>query len=127
MAVTAVLAAVVSAHAPAPRREALRPGLVRWHRGSVDVLVLGGGGRASLGGAGVLESLRRSGVGTIDLLVVADDSVSTDVVELVARVHPVGQVHDVDDGAATVEVGSLVVRILAVPGRLVVDAMPRAP
>jgi hypothetical protein len=127
LAVAAVLAAVVTANAPVARREALRPGVVRWHGPGVDVVVLGGGGRSSLGGAGVLESLRRAGVGTIDLLVVADGSVPETVVELVARAHRLGQVHELVDGAGRVEVGSLVVRIVAVPGRLVVDAGPRGP
>jgi ComEC/Rec2-related protein len=123
----AVLAAVVTAHAPTPRRQALRPGLVRWHGDGVDVIVLGGVGRSSLGGAAVLESLRRSGVDTIDVLVVADPSVPGPVVELLARSHRIGRVHGVADGATTLEVGSLVVRVTAVPGRLVVDAAPRGP
>jgi competence protein ComEC len=127
LAVGTVLTAVVTAHSPAPRREALRPGVVRWHGGGVDVLVLAGGGRSSLGAAGVLESLRRSGVGTIDLLVVADPSVPTAVVELVGRSHRVGRFHQVADGAATLQIGSLLVRIAVVPGRLVVDAVPRGP
>ena len=120
--------AILTAHAPVPLRDQLRPGVVRWHADGADVLVLGGAdGRSSLATGPVLESLRRSGVGTIDLLVVADASVTPTVVEMVARTHPVGRVHGVVDGAATVRVGALAVRIVEVPGRLVVDASPRGP
>jgi hypothetical protein len=126
VAVGAVLSAVVAAHAPAPLREAPAPGVVRWHGRGVDVIVLGGG-RSDLGAPTVLESLRRSGVDTIDLLVVADASVPVSVVDLVARAHRIGTTHTPVDGAATVDLGSLTVRIVAVPGRLVVDAVPRGP
>ncbi|MFL6204608.1 MAG: hypothetical protein ACJ739_04600, partial [Acidimicrobiales bacterium] len=78
-------------------------------------------------GAGLLEALRHAGVDTIDLLVLADDSVPEGVVALVERAHRVGDLHQVHDGAASLEVGDLVVRITSVPGRLVVDAEPRAP
>jgi hypothetical protein len=122
-----VLTALVAAHAPAPRRQALQPGAVRWHDGGTDVLVLGGAGRTTLGGASLLASLRRSGVRTIDLLVIADATVPEAVLEVIADAHRIGQVHDLGDGAATIEVGDLVVRIVAVPGRLVVDAVPRGP
>jgi len=122
-----VLTAAVAAHAPAPRRQALQPGAVRWHGGGTDVLVLGGAGRTTLGGASLLASLRRSGVRTIDLLVIADATVPEEVLEVIADAHRIGQVHDLGDGAATIEVGDLVVRIVAVPGRLVVDAVPRGP
>ncbi|MFL6207193.1 MAG: ComEC/Rec2 family competence protein, partial [Acidimicrobiales bacterium] len=62
LVVAALLTAVVAAHAPPPRRQSLQPGVVRWHGPGVDVIVLGGGGRSSLGGAGLLEALRRAGV-----------------------------------------------------------------
>jgi hypothetical protein len=122
-----VLVAIVTAHAPVPRREALRPSVVRWHAAGVDVLVFGGGGRAALGGPSVLAALRHAGVGTIDLLVVADTTVPEEVVRLVADAHSLGLVHEVADGPATLQVGALLVRIVAVPGRLVVDAEPRGP
>ena len=127
LAVGAVLTAVVAAHATPPLRDALRPGVVRWHAGGADVVVLEGGGRSGLRAPDVLESLRRAGVGTIDLLVVADDSVSASLVELVEVAHRTGRVHRADDGGATIELGALVVRIVAVPDRLVVDAVPRGP
>ena len=65
--------AVVAAHAPRRCATPLAPGVVRWHAGGADVVVLGGrvAGRASAAPT-VLEALRRAGVGTIDLLVVAD-------------------------------------------------------
>ena len=86
------LSAVVAAHAPAPLRDPVAPGVVRWHVDDVDVVVLGGaGGRSTLTAPTVLESLRRSGVGTIDLLVVADASVPASVVELVQRCAPGGR------------------------------------
>jgi competence protein ComEC len=122
-----VLTAVVAAHAPVARRQALQPGAVRWHGGGTDVLVLGGAGRTTVGGASLLASLRRSGVRTVDLLVIADATVPEAVLEAIADAHRIGQVHDLSDGAATIEVGDLVVRIVAVPGRLVVDAVPRGP
>jgi ComEC/Rec2-related protein len=126
--VGAVLSAVVVAHAPAPLRDGLAPGVVRWHADGVDVVVLGGaGGRSTLSGRTVLESLRRAGVGTIELLVVADPSVPASVVALVRGAYPTGATHVGADGAATVELDALVVRIVAVPGRLVVDARPRGP
>ena len=128
VALGAVLSAVVVAHAPAPLRDAVAPGVVRWHVDDVDVVVLGGdGGRSTLTGPTVLESLRRSGLGTIDLLVVADASVTDSVVALVRGAHPAGATHVLTDGAATIDLGSLVVRVVSVPGRLVVDARPRGP
>jgi len=128
VAVGAVLSAVVVAHTPAPLRDAVSPGVVRWHARGVDVVVLGGaGGRSTLAGASVLEALRRSGVGTIDVLVVADPSVPASVVELVRGAHRTSATHGIADGAATIDLGSLVVRIVSVPGRLVVDAQPRGP
>lgn len=135
--------AVVVAQAPPPLRSALIPGVVRWHGSHTDVVVLGGvGGRSSLGAPAVLQALRRAGVGAIDLLVVADASVPAALVDDVVRGHPTGVV--VADGAAlldahqhslvrvppegaVVELGSLTVRLVVVPDRLVVDAVPLGP
>jgi competence protein ComEC len=135
--------AVLAAHAPPPLRSSLITGVVRWHGRHADVVVLGGvGGRTTLGAPAVLQALRRAGVDAIDLLVVADPSVPRGVVDDVIRGHPVGVV--VADGAALldtapgslvrvppegaiVDVGNLTVRLVVVPDRLVVDAVPRAP
>jgi ComEC/Rec2-related protein len=123
-----VLVAVVAAHAPPPLRDAIVPGVIRWHHAGSDVVVVGGvGGRSTLSPAPVLEGLRRAGVGAIDVLVIADRAVPTGVIEVVARTYRVGHVHQVGDGAAVLEVGSLLVRIVEVPDRLVVDARPRGP
>lgn len=138
-----VLAAVVAAHAPPGLRTAPLPGVVRWHAGDTDVVVLGGaGGRTSLSGPAVLQALRRDGVGTIDLLVVADPSVPPALVDLVARAHPIagvlvqgGALLDTPPeavlrptaGSTTLELAGLTVRVVVVPDRLVVDAVPRAP
>jgi competence protein ComEC len=128
LAVAAVVSAVLTAHAPPPLRATLTAGVVRWHAGAVDVVVLGGvGGRSTMSGTIVLEALRRAGVRTIDLLVVADPSVPEGVVELVHRSHPVGALRTPSDGPAAFELGALLVSIVAVPGRLVVDAVPRGP
>jgi competence protein ComEC len=128
IAIGSVLSAIVVAHAPAPLRDPLAAGVVRWHRGGADVIVLGGvGGRSQPSGAEVLESLRRAGVGTIDLLVVADASVQPSLVDLVRREHRIGTTYGEAEGPATIELGSLTVRITKVPERLVVDAAPRGP
>ncbi len=139
----AVVAAVLSAHSPPPLRSAPVAGVVRWHAGGTDVVVLGGvGGRTSLGAETVLEALRRTRVGGIDLLVVADASVPPSVVEALRRAHPTAAV--VAQGAAlldavptavirvpgegaVVPLGALTVRLVVVPDRLVVDAVPRPP
>jgi hypothetical protein len=141
VAVVAAAAAVVAAHAPAPLRSNPMVGLVRWHAGGSDVVVLGGaGGRAALGARPVLEALRREHVGAIELLVVADERVPAATVAAVAGAHAVGEA--IGHGAApslvadvplsrsppvdtTVEVGDLVVRLVPLPDRLVVDARPR--
>ncbi len=143
LAAAAVVAAVLAAQAPPALRTPLLPGVVRWHARTTDVVVLGGaGGRTDLGAPSVLEALRRGGVRSIDLLVVADASVSAPVVDLVVRTHPTGTV--VAQGAAlldepggsiarpaertsVLELGDLTVRLVVVPDRLVVDAVPRAP
>jgi len=128
VATAAVAVAVVTAHAPPPVRSSLATGVVRWHSGAVDVVVLGGaGGRTTLSASTVLEALRRSGVGTIDVLVVADAAVPDDLVDLVRGAHRVGVLRAPTDGPAVIDVGGLVVSIVSVPGRLVVDAVPRGP
>ncbi len=127
-AAAALASAVLVAQAEPPLRRALRPGVVRWHSSGAEVVVLGGaGGRSQLSPSPVLAVLRRAGVGTIDLLVVADASVPDDVVELVAASHPVGTVRTLAEGGGSVAIGPLVVRVTAVPGRLVVEAVPRGP
>jgi competence protein ComEC len=136
-----VLTALVAAHAPPALRTSPLTGMVRWHAGTTDVVVLGGvGGRTSLAAPAILEALRRAEVADIDLLVVADPSVPEAVVDVVVRVHPTAAV--VAQGAAlldappgsvvrppadgtTVELGALLVRLVVVPDRLVVDAVPR--
>jgi competence protein ComEC len=128
LAVAAVVSAVLTAHAPPSLRTNLATGLVRWHAGTVDVVVLGGvGGRTNLSTPAVLEAMRRSDLGTIDLLVVADPSVPDDLVELVHRSHPVEVIRMPSDGPAVIDLDSLRVSIVSVPGRLVVDAVPRGP
>ncbi|MET0728571.1 MAG: ComEC/Rec2 family competence protein [Acidimicrobiales bacterium] len=141
VAATALALAAVSAHAPPPLRTDLTTGVVRWHAGSTDVLVLGGAGRrSSLGSATVLAALRESGVRSVDLLVVADGQVAPAVVTAVADRHPIGSIvaadaaellmvgHPVARGptrAAVLEVGALEVRLTPTADRLVVDATPR--
>ena len=140
VAVLAVAGAMLAAQAPPPLRSAPFPGLVRWHAGGTDVVVLGGvGGRTGLGAGSVLEELRRAQVGTVDLLVVADASVTDELVEIVRQAHPVGAVlaHgaallDAPPGAvlrpppdgATIVLGDLTLRLVPAPDRLVVDAAP---
>jgi ComEC/Rec2-related protein len=138
VAALALAAAVVVAQAPAGLRTELQPGVVRWHAGSSDVVVLGGvGGRSALSASSVLASLRQAGVGSLDLLVVADPSISSGVVTSIEARHHVGAI--VVDGAveltgtdaplvpgpgapATVTLGALEVRLTPTPDRLVVDA-----
>lgn len=137
----AVAAAILVAHAPPPLRSPLVTGVVRWHAGGTDVVVLGGvGGRSRLGARAVLGALRRDGVDAIDLLVVADRSVPGTVVDDVVQAHPTGGVVvqgaallDASPGSvvrvppegAVVDLGALTVRLVVVPDRLVVDAVPR--
>lgn len=137
LGVVALVAAVLIAHAPPPLRSNPMVGLVLWHARGTDVVVLGGvGGRASLGARPVLEALRREGVGSIELLVVADSAVPESTLAAVAGAHRVGGV--IADVAAdehselrvtpqpvtetVVPVGSLMVRLVPLPDRLVVDA-----
>ena len=140
VAAVSVLAAVAAAQAPAPLRSGLVTGVVWWHDGATDVVVMGGvGGRSPLAPATVLAVLREAGVGSIDLLVVADPSVPGAVVGAVERRHPIGSVVvaggvgplDIDvpqevapRPTAHFDVGSLEVRLTATPDRLVVDAHP---
>ena len=108
----------------------LAPGVVRWHGGGADVIVLGGGGRSeprrrrrcssrcagrawapsTCSWSPTRRSRRRSWSSS-------------------ARAHRVGaDAHGSTDGAATVELGRAGrCGIVAVPGRLVVDAVPRGP
>lgn len=140
IATAAVAVAVTTAQAPPPLRGELGPGLVRWHAGSTDVVVLGGaGGRSPIGAAGALADLRAAGVGTIDLLVVADASVPASVVPAIEARHPIGTILAVTGAdltrarapvvpaprpAAVVPVGALEVRLTATADRLVVEARP---
>jgi competence protein ComEC len=125
----AVVAAVITAaQAPPPLRSGLAVGLVRWHHGATDVVVLGGaGGRSPLGAATVLADLRQAGVGSIDLLVVADVSVDDGVLHAIEARHPLGATvtsRDVAQPGAVVAVGSLDVHLTPAVDRLVVEAVP---
>jgi competence protein ComEC len=141
LALVVVSVAVVAAHAPVPLRSAPTTGLVRWHAEGTDVVVLGeGGAHRALGTGAALTALRRSGVGGIDLLVVADASVPDAVVDAVLRVHPAGavlvhrtaraitarpSVHTAPNGSSALDVGRLTVRVVDAGERLVVEAVPR--
>ncbi len=142
--VLAVLgSAVLGAHAPVPLRSAPLTGVVRWHAGGTDVIVLGGvGGRTALGASAVLAALRRGGVREVDLLVVADGSVPEGVIAAVERAHPTGAVlvHEraasdgvlatatiAPSGRSAVDVGAVTVRLVDAGERLVVEAAPRPP
>jgi ComEC/Rec2-related protein len=143
VAALALAAAVVAAHAPPPLRSSPAAGVVRWHAGGTDVVVLGGaGGRSQLGAPAVLEGLRRNGLGALDVLVVADPSVPETVVRAVLDAHPTREVlvasmasldglrrsgTRVPPDGAVLELGGLTVRLVVVPGRVVVDAVPRGP
>ena len=125
LAVGAVLTAVVAAQRPCRCGRRCARGWSAGTAGGVDVVVLGGaaGGRASARHACSSRCAARA-CGTIDLLVVADPSVPTSVVELVSRAHRVGAVHDVRRTARRPSSSARSsVRIVAVPGRLVVDAV----
>lgn len=137
----ATLVAVVTANAPVPLRTTPLTGVVRWHSGDTDVVVLGGvGGRSALASGSVLAALRRSGVDGIDLLVVADSSVRAEVVGVVQRAHPSGAVvvHrsvsldtirpaplKAPTGVSVVDVGGVSVRFVDAGERLVVEVTPR--
>jgi competence protein ComEC len=128
LAVVVVAAVVTYAQAPAPLRSSLAVGLVRWHHGSTDVVVLGGaGGRNALGAGTVLAALRQAGVAGIDLLVLADPSVDEGVLRAVEARHPLGgtvAAADVARPGAVVTIGTLDVHLTATVDRLVVEAMP---
>jgi hypothetical protein len=142
VAVVSILAAVATAQAEPGLRTELQPGVVRWHADGAEVVVLGGvGGRSSLSASAVLGELRAAGVGSIDLLVLADGSIPTALAVAVEARHPLGAVlrqggaPDRRDGPTpdaplvpapsgpqSVVVGSLEVHLVPTPDRLVVDA-----
>jgi competence protein ComEC len=137
-----VALAVVAAQAPPPLRTTLLPGVVRWHERSTEVVVVGGGGGGrSPGPTAVLSALRESGVGAIDLLVVADSSVPASLVGTIEKRHPIGLVVVVAVGgvgpldtearqvlaprpSARLEVGALEVHLTSTADRVVVEARP---
>ena len=125
LAMLAVGAATLTAQAPPPLRSHLHVGIVRWHAGSTDVVVLGGvGGRAQLGEVSTLAALRRAGVAGISVLVVADASVSDELVDAIRHRHPVGTAirHGEVARAESFAVGTLEVRVTPTADRLVVEA-----
>lgn len=131
-AAVVVVMAAVSARAPAPLREALAPGVVRWHNGATDVVVLGGlaGREQRLGVASTLAALRRARVRSIDVLVLADGAVSDDLVTAIDARHPAGRIvaaRDVPRPSAVLRAGDLEIRLTHSGDRLVVEAIPRAP
>ena len=135
MAALACAAATLTAQAPAPLRAPLATGVVHWHGPHGDVVVLGGtGGRSVLGASRALEALRRGGVGSIALLVVADESVEPGAVAAVRRAHPVGTLVAAGGAApdlpgavavaqsGSVDVGGLRVQLTVTADRVAVDA-----
>jgi hypothetical protein len=141
--VGALFVAVVSAQAPAGLRTSLGPGVVRWHAGTSDVLVLGGGSwQTSLGSESVLGALRTAGVGALDLVVAVDDDVPAGVVAAVVAEHPTAAVlvpasmppAERPPGAVplpvtgtALDVGDLHVLVSPAEDRLVVEAFPSHP
>lgn len=121
-------AAIASAQAPPPLRSGLATGLVRWHQGSTEVVVVGGaGGRSPLGAATALAALRQAGVRSIDLLVVADASVDDGLLTVIEARHPIGTVvtpTDVPRPGTVVALGDLEVHLTATTDRIVVEAVP---
>jgi competence protein ComEC len=136
-----LVVAVVVANAGPGLRSDLLPGVVRWHAGGADVLVLGGsGGRIAIRPDALLERLRESGVGAVEMVVLADAAVPRSLVEAMADRHPVGVVvahgpgppaagraRDVEVVGAptqpeTVRVGGLAVRFTPTADRVVVEA-----
>lgn len=142
VAATALLVAVVAAGAPPPLRTELRPGVVRWHAASTDIVVLGGvGGRSPVGAASTLAALREHNVRSVELVVVADASVPASVLTAVAARHPIGavavapgvdlsemeregKVERIERPGAVIEVGALEVHLTTTADRVVVDARP---
>jgi len=93
VAVGALAAAAVAAQRPPGLRQDLLPGVVRWHAGSTEVVVLGGvGGRVAVRPADLLARLREAGVGAVDLVVVADASLPPALLDDLRSRHPVGAV-----------------------------------
>jgi hypothetical protein len=139
----ALFVAVVSVQAPPRLRTSLGSGVVRWHTGSTDVLVLGGGSwQRPLGSEAVLSALRTAGVGALDLVVAVDDEVPPGVVAAVLAAHPAGAVlvpasmppTDRPTGAVplpaagtALEVGDLHVLVSPAGDRLVGEAWPARP
>jgi competence protein ComEC len=123
-----VLVTLAVAQRPPALRSDLGAGAVRWHGPGTDVVVLGGGGRQGGSRAEeVLEALRHARVGAVDLLVVADDRVGTDVVPAVTARHPAGLVvrrSDVPAAGATLPVGSLLGVLVPGEDRLIAEAWP---
>lgn len=121
----AVGAATLTAQAAPPLRSHLHTGIVRWHAGATDLVVLGGvGGRAPLGEVQTLAALRTAGVRSISVLVIADASVPDRLVEVIGGRHPVGTTlrHGDVDRPAAFGVGGLEVWVTPTPDRLVVEA-----
>ena len=133
---------MASAQAPPGLRQDLLPGVVRWHASGNEVLVLGGaGGRVAIAGDAVVARLREEGVDAIELLVLADETVASSLVEVIAERHPLGAVV-VHGGAAlpgapdasavgvvrspvrpeVVRIGRLEVALTPTTDRLVVEA-----
>jgi competence protein ComEC len=133
---------IVSARAPVPLRSDLAPGIVRWHAGSTDIVVLGGaGGRSAVGASTALAELREAHVGSVDLLVVADAAVTGGVITAVEARHPIGMIVALGGAelvgahapvvlaprpGGVLRLGSVDVRITALADRLVVEALPVA-
>jgi hypothetical protein len=141
LAAAALASAIIASAAPPPLRSDLAPGLVRWHAGSTEVVVVGAAaGRFAPDPASVLSELRQAGIGGISLLVVADPAVGEELVSAIQNRHPVGaallvrgspageavigRAVEASTGASELAVGSLAVRIVATADRLVVEAVP---
>lgn len=138
--VGAVFVTVILVHAPPALRTELQPGVVRWHGGGTEVVVLGGSSwRSPVTEEVALEALRRGGVRAIDLLVVVSRDVPAATIAAVMARHPTGTVlvaperspDDLPPGAvvaptsrADLAVGSLRVLLAPGEGRLVVEAWP---
>jgi competence protein ComEC len=140
LAAAAVYVAVVLAQAPPGLRDALAPGVVRWHGPGAEVLALGGGGwRSGLDAPSVLAVLRTAHVRSIDVLVVVDARVPASVVAAVGERHPIGRTLvaagrspeerptaavAVPAAGAQLEVGGLDLLLVPAEDRLVVEAVP---
>jgi competence protein ComEC len=136
-----LLVVVLARQAPPGLRTEPVTGLVRWHAGSTDVVVVGSGDwRAGLSAADALAALRRQGVGSIALLVV--NGTPAPVVAAITGRHPTAAVVAIDADLAasigapveapppdrvTFPVGGLLVTMAPGQGRIVVEARPFAP